>query len=65
VASAKKELGNAGQLPKPRVDLLTTVDEAIKTVDAFNKNRAEMEKTVVDVETAMAKVKAGPSNMAT
>jgi hypothetical protein len=58
VASAKKALGKEGALPKPRVDPLKVIDEAEKSLAGFNKNRAEMEKTTIDVVAAAAKVKA-------
>ncbi|HLB99550.1 MAG TPA: hypothetical protein VJK90_17895 [Acetobacteraceae bacterium] len=57
LAAANKALGKDGQLPKPRVDLLKTLDEGNKTLAGLSKQRQEMEKTVVDVEAAVAKIK--------
>jgi hypothetical protein len=57
LASANKSLGKEGKLPKPRVDLLKTLDEGIKTLTGLNKQRGEMEKTIVDVEAIVAKIK--------
>jgi len=57
VTSANKTLGKDGKLPKPRVDLLKTLDEGIKTLNGLNKQREGMEKTIVDVEAAIAKIK--------
>jgi hypothetical protein len=57
VADANKALGKEGKLPKPRVDVLKSLDEGNKTLTALNKQRQEMEKTVVEVEAAVAKIK--------
>jgi hypothetical protein len=57
LASANKSLGKEGKLPKPRVDLLKTFDAGITTVTGLNKQRGEMEKTIVDVEASVAKIK--------
>jgi hypothetical protein len=57
VEEANKALGKEGKLPKPRVDLLKTLDEGNKTLNELNKQRSEMEKTVVNVEAAVAKIK--------
>jgi hypothetical protein len=58
VSAAKKALGKDGELPKPRVDVLKTIQETTKSILALNKNREEMEKTLIDVATAVAKTKA-------
>ena len=58
LAEANKALGKEGKLPKPRVDLLKTLDEGNTALGALNKQRSEIEKTVVNVETAVAKIKA-------
>jgi hypothetical protein len=58
VTAAKKLLGKDGELPKPRVDVPKTVDEGTKVLGVLIKNREEMEKTAIGVETAVAKVKA-------
>ena len=58
ITEANKALGKEGKLPKPRVDLLKTLDEGNTALGALNKQRSEMEKTVVNVETAVAKIKA-------
>jgi hypothetical protein len=58
LTAANKALGKEGKLPKPRVDLLKTLDEGAKSLSALSKQRAEMEKTVVDVEAGVAKIKA-------
>jgi hypothetical protein len=57
ITEANKALGKEGKLPKPRVDLLKTLDEGIKTLTGLNKQRKEMEKTIIDVEAAVAKIK--------
>jgi hypothetical protein len=58
VADATKSLGKEGKLPKPRVDLAKVLEEGVKTATGLSKQRKEMEKTIVDVETAVAKIKA-------
>jgi hypothetical protein len=58
VADAKKTLGKDGDLPKPRVDIGKAWEEAFKVSRELLKQRGEVEKTAVEVQTAMAKVKA-------
>jgi len=58
LASAKKTLGKEGALPKPRVDPMKVLDELDKTITGFNKLREEMEKTAVNVDGTVAKLKA-------
>ena len=57
IAYANKTLGSDGKLPKQRVDLLKVFDDGTKTVLALNKQREEMEKQIVEVETGLAKIK--------
>jgi len=58
VTSAKKSLGKEGELPKQRVNLAQTIDELNKVHDVFDKQRGDLEKTIVDAETGAAKLKA-------
>jgi hypothetical protein len=58
VSATKKVLGKEGDLPKPRVDPVKTLEDARKAALGLNKSREEMEKTLIEVQTAVAKAKA-------
>jgi len=57
VAAAKKLLGKDGELPKPRVDLLKTLEEGNKIAGALWKAAEELDKAATDHEMIAAKVK--------
>jgi hypothetical protein len=57
VSAAQKALGKDGKLPKPRVDPASMYPIVIKAMDAFNKSREGLEKTLLDYENAFSQSK--------
>jgi hypothetical protein len=58
LADAKKQLGKDGELPKPRVDLMKTMEESAKLLDGFHDAKDALEKRIPDLEASFTKVKA-------
>jgi len=56
-ANAEKMLGKKGKLPKPRVDIDTVMAAETKAWASLSKAREELEKQIVDYETAIDKIK--------
>ncbi len=55
--AAKKILGNSGKMPKPRVDPRTAIAVANKAVEAFKKQRGDLEKALLDMENGYSQYK--------